>query len=69
MGAFLSAEDALVLKADLTRRYATAKVTEFAGPTGYWVRINPKVPDKAHAGQIAETIHVPDAETFVVRTD
>ncbi len=69
VGPFLSAEDALVLKADLTRRYMTAKVTEFAGPTGYWVRINPKVPDKASAGQIAATIHVPDAETFVVRTD
>ena len=69
VGAFLSVEDAMVLKNDLTRRYATAKVTEFQGPTGFWVRINPKFADKATAGKIAATIHVPDAEAFVVRTD
>ena len=34
--------DAVKLKKDLMRRYTTAKVIEFAGPTGYWVRINPK---------------------------
>ena len=69
IGAFLTAEDAVQLKNDLMRRYATAKVTEFAGPTGYWVRINPKWPDKATAGQIAAGIHVPDAVAFIVRTD
>jgi rare lipoprotein A len=69
IGAFPAAEDAMQLKNDLIRRYATAKVIEFAGPTGYWVRINPKLPDKAHAGQIEASIHVPDAVPYLVRTD
>jgi rare lipoprotein A len=69
IGAFLDPEDAIQLKNDLIRRYSTAKVIEFAGPTGYWVRINPKQPDKEHASQIASSIHVPDAEPYLIRTD
>jgi rare lipoprotein A len=69
IGAFLGAEDAIQLKNDLMRRYTTAKVIEFQGPTGYWVRINPRLPDRKNAGQIASSIHVPDAEPYLVRTD
>jgi rare lipoprotein A len=69
IGAFLAADEAVQLKNDLIRRYATAKVIEFAGPTGYWVRINPKLPDRLHAGQIVSGIHVPDAVAYLVRTD
>ena len=69
IGAFLQAEDAVQLKNDLASKYQTAKVIEFAGPTGFWVRINPKVADKAHASQIFAGIHVPDAEPFLVRLD
>jgi rare lipoprotein A len=69
IGAFLGADDAIQLKNDLIRRYTTAKVIEFAGPTGYWVRINPKLPDRKNAGQIAASIHVPDAVPYLVRTD
>ena len=69
IGAFLDPADAIQLKNDLMRRYATAKVIEFAGPTGHWVRINPKEPDKVHATEVAEGIHVPDAEPYVIRTD
>jgi len=69
IGAFLDEEDAIQLKNDLTRRYATAKVIEFAGPTGHWVRINPKNADKATASQIADSIHIPDpgAQPYLVR--
>jgi rare lipoprotein A len=69
IGAFLDPVDAIQLKNDLARRYATAKVIEFAGPTGHWVRINPKNDDKASAGQIADSIHVPDpgAQPYLVR--
>jgi len=69
IGAFLDEADAIQLKNDLMRRYATAKVIEFAGPTGHWVRINPKNPDKATASQIAESIHIPDpgAQPYIVR--
>jgi rare lipoprotein A len=69
IGAFYQAEDAIQLKNDLLRRYATAKVIEFQGPTGYWVRINPKLPNKANAEEIVESIHVPDAEAYLTRTD
>jgi rare lipoprotein A len=69
IGAFLDEEDAIQLKNDLTRRYATAKVIEFAGPTGHWVRINPKNADKATASQIVDSIHIPDpgAQPYLVR--
>lgn len=69
IGAFLAAEDALQLKNDLLRRYTAAKVTEFQGPTGFWVRINPKFPTRSVATEVAAAIHVPDAQAFLVRTD
>ncbi len=69
IGAFMNHEDAISLKNDLMRRYTTAKVIEFAGPTGHWVRINLKYPDKATAEQVAESIHVPDAEPYLIRLD
>ena len=69
IGAFLDEADAIQLKNDLTRRYATAKVIEFAGPTGHWVRINPQNADKATASQISDSIHIPDpgAQPYIVR--
>lgn len=69
IGAFLDQEDAIQLKNDLIQRYATAKVIEFAGPTGHWVRINPKNDDKATVSQIADSIHIPDpgAQPYLVR--
>jgi rare lipoprotein A len=69
IGAFLDPDDAIQLKNDLLRRYATAKVIEFAGPTGHWVRINPPNQDRATADRIAESIHIPDpgAEPYLVR--
>ena len=69
IGAFPHEEDAVQLKNHLMKRYATAKVIEFAGPTGHWVRINPQTPDHAHAQEIADSIHVPDAEPYIIRTD
>jgi rare lipoprotein A len=58
IGAFPDEADAIKLKNNLIRRYSTAKVIEFAGPTGHWVRINPLKADKATASQIADNIHV-----------
>jgi len=51
------------------RRYTTAKVIEFPGPTGHWVRINPARPDKSHATEVADSIHVSGAEPYLIRTD
>jgi len=69
IGAFLDPADAVQLKNDLMRRYSTAKVIEFAGPTGHWVRINPKNEDRATADRIADSIHIPDpgAQPYLVR--
>ena len=70
IGAFPTEDDALQEKADLVQRYPGAKVIEFAGPTGHWVRINPKVADRQHATEIADGIHLPDAaQPYMVRTD
>jgi peptidoglycan lytic transglycosylase len=71
IGAFAKESDAVKLKADLLRRYTTAKVIEFPGPTGYWVRVNPKVPDKRTATEVADGIHPKDpaAEPYLIRTD
>jgi rare lipoprotein A len=69
IGAFIDANDAVQLKNDLLSRYKTAKVIEFAGPTGHWVRINPAPADRATASRIAETIHLPDAEPYLIRTN
>ena len=67
IGAFIDPSDAIQLKNDLMRRYKTAKVIEFAGPTGHWVRINPANQDKTSANQIASSIHLPDAAPYIVR--
>ena len=67
IGVFIDANDAVQLKNDLMQRYKTAKVIEFAGPTGHWVRINPPLADHASAQKIADSIHLPDADSFLVR--
>jgi rare lipoprotein A len=69
IGAFLDEADAIQLKNDLMSRYATAKVTEFAGATGHWVLIKPQSQDKATAMRIADGIHIPDpgAQPYLVR--
>jgi rare lipoprotein A len=67
IGAFMTADDAIQLKNDLLRRYPNAKVIEFQGPTGYWVRINSAAADKATATRIADSIHIPDADPYLVR--
>ncbi|SDF80724.1 septal ring lytic transglycosylase RlpA family protein [Terriglobus roseus] len=71
IGAFQDARNALRLQNDLQRRYSTAKVLEFQGPTGHWVRINPVGYDKRQAVAIADTLRTaePDALPYLVRLD
>ena len=72
IGAFLNQGNALQLQSELQRRYATtAKVIEFQGPTGSWVRINPVGAGRSQATQIAQTIHASeqDALAYLVRLD
>ena len=71
IGAFSREKDAIKLKADLMRRYTTARVIEFAGPTGYWVRVNPRYPDKRTATEVADSVHPrdPAAQPYLIRTN
>ncbi len=70
VGAFLTEGDAVQEKLDLLQRYPGAKVIEFPGPTGHWVRINPKIADREHAAEVADSIHLPDeAQPYLTRTD
>ena len=71
VGAFARESDAIKLKNELIQRYSTAKVIEFPGPTGHWVRINPKQPDRTHASEVADSIHPKDsgALPYLTRLD
>jgi rare lipoprotein A len=69
IGVFIDPADAVQAKNDLSRRYRDAKVIEFAGPTGHWVRITTASAGKAETMRIADAIHLPDAYPFLVRLD
>jgi len=70
-GGFKSEGDANALKARLLGRYRTAKVIEFSGPTGYWVRIDPPLKSKTQATEIADWIGTPKPAVlpYLVRLD
>ena len=70
-GAFKAEQDAIDLKAALIERYHGAKVIEFAGATGFWVRINPAQPGRAEAAAILDWIGTPDAQAvpYLLRVD
>ena len=56
------------LKNDLMQRYKDREGHRVRrGPTGHWVRINPPLADHASAQKIADSIHLPDADSFLVR--
>jgi rare lipoprotein A len=67
IGAFLTQDEAVQMKNDLASRYTAAKVIWFAGPTGFWVRINPAQADRTTASRIVASIHIPDADPYLVR--
>jgi rare lipoprotein A len=69
VGAFSDEDAALRLKSNLQQRYQTAKVLEFAGPTGYWVRIRVQDDDKSRAEEAADAIAVDEGGVFLVRLD
>ena len=70
-GPFATAGDALDLKAALVERYRGARVAEFTGQTGYWVRIDPVGRGRGEAAAIAAWVGAPDAQTdsYVVRVN
>jgi rare lipoprotein A len=69
VGAFKNENAALNLRDQLTRKYHTANVIEFTGPTGHWVRIRPLDDDKARAVEIARDLEPTEGEAYLVRLD
>jgi rare lipoprotein A len=69
VGAFLSAGNAKKLEEHLERKYQTANVIEFTGPTGHWVRIKPENGDKGRAIELANEIKPKEGEAYLVRLD
>jgi len=68
IGAFDDAGTATDLKQKLMRRYSTAKVIQFSGPTGEWVRVRVPQDDKHQAEEVAEDTHT-SAPVWLVRMD
>lgn len=69
IGAFSSEHEALKLQDHLQRKYQTANVIEFTGPTGHWVRIRPAGDDRARADEIAKELQPKEGEAYLVRLD
>lgn len=69
IGAFKDERGANKLRDHLTRKYQTAKVIEFTGPTGHWVRIRPLNDDRGRAVEIARDLEPSEGEAYLVRLD
>jgi rare lipoprotein A len=69
IGAFGDSEAASQLKEELARRYQTARVQQFAGPTGDWIRVRVAADDRRRAEQLAQETRTTEGAVFLVRLD
>lgn len=69
IGAFHDAALAAKMKWQLLRRYHSANVLQFTGPTGEWVRVRVPQDDKSKAQEIARNTETPEGGIFLVRLD
>ncbi len=69
IGAFTDSDEATKLKSKLIRKYKTAKVIQFTGPTGDWVRLRPLADDREKAFEVARETKVNEGGVFLVRLD
>lgn len=69
IGAFNTASAAIQMKQNLIAAYPSAKVLEFPGPTGDWVRIRVENDDRETAEQISRAVTTPEGGVFLVRLD
>jgi rare lipoprotein A len=69
IGAFKHEDEAEKLRSHLSRKYQSANVIEFKGPTGHWVRIRPLRDDKERAVAIAHELKPSEGEAYLVRLD
>jgi rare lipoprotein A len=69
IGAFDTARAASEMKQEILERYPEAKVLQFAGPTGEWVRIRVQNDDREQAETMSKDISSPEGGVFLVRLD
>jgi rare lipoprotein A len=69
IGAIQSEHKAKKIEEHLQKKYATANVIEFTGPTGHWVRIRPAHDDKQRAIEIASKDKPSEGNAYLVRLD
>ena len=69
VGAFNDVKAARKLKRRLERRYHTADVREFTGPTGEWLRIRVADDDKQRAQALMRDTRTDEGAVFLVRMD
>ena len=69
IGAFRKHLDALEMKDRLTQQYRPSRVLEFAGSTGYWVRVQVKDDDRNRTKELASKLQVEEGGVFLVRLD
>ena len=69
IGAFKDEKGANKLRDQLTRKYRSANVIEFTGPTGHWVRIRPLEDDRGRAVEIARDLQPSEGGAYLVRFD
>jgi len=69
IGAFEHEHKAAKLRSELERKYETAQVIDFEGPTGYWVRIRPQGDNREQAESIARKLRPAEGDAYLVRLD
>lgn len=70
IGGFDDHAAATELRDHLARRYHTARVHEFASPTGnWWLQVRVLQDDKRRAEEVARDTHTPEGAVFLVRLD
>lgn len=69
IGAFSDKKQAARLKEKLQRRYQTAQVLQFTGPTGEWIRVRVADDDKHRAESLLKETDTPEGAKFLVRLD
>lgn len=69
IGAFRQRHGALDLKKTLAARFRQARLLDFPGATGYWLRLRVQNDDRVLAQTVARNIKVSEGGVFLVRLD
>jgi rare lipoprotein A len=70
IGAFTDSAGAAQVKGKLERRYRTASIRQYAGPTKqWWVRVRVLEDDRSRAEEIARENQTPEGGIYLVRLD